>query len=117
MAATVIAYVATIAAVLLGLPARATAELASRLRRCVNHFLVPVAAGLATWSAIAAAWHLLEGGPIPLSVAAAAFIWVGWTAQRHRLPLGGMLIAASEQASILVVAATAAGLAGEMRWY
>lgn len=117
MLVTATAYVATVVAVLLGLPSRATAELASRLRRHANHSIVPVLSGLAVWSAIALAWNLLEGGTIPLPVAAAAFLWIGWSAQRHGVPMGGVLIAGAEQAGILVSTIVAAVLVGEARWY
>ncbi|MYE24682.1 MAG: hypothetical protein F4Y01_12200 [Gammaproteobacteria bacterium] len=122
---TVAAYAAVAALTLGGIPTRGVVvlgawlnpRLVSRLGEMAGRTLAPVVAGLAVWIAIAGAWRGIEGGQMPLTILVAAYLWVGWSAYRQRVVLGGMVIAAGEQAAIVLVALGGAALSLGVRWY
>ena len=78
--------------------------------------LGPALAGCLIWSGIAWGWRVFEGGPMPLLLFVAAFLWVGFTARDPRLTEGGRYMAGGEQWGI-VLAAVVAIFSYGLRWY
>ena len=122
---TVASYVAVAALTLGGIPTRGVVvlgawvnpRLASRLGEMAGRTLAPVVAGLTVWGAIAGAWRSVEGRQMPLTVLVAAYVWVGWSAYRQRVDLGGLVIAAGEQVAIALIALGGAAVSLGVRWY
>lgn len=114
---TVLAYLVVVLAMLLGWPSRGVLVLGARLTRLPQRFVAPLVAAVVTWSAISCAWRVVEGDQIPLLLLVAAYLWVGWAAQRQNVDPGGVVVALAEQSGIVLVALAGAIMAGGVRWW
>lgn len=116
MLVTAASYAVVTIAALVGLPTRAALAISRNLGGAWWR-AGPILAACLVWGAISLVWRLVEGEQIPLTIYVAAFLWVGWSAQRVGVPLGGVWIAAGEQAAIMLTAVAWGIGAGAVRLY
>lgn len=109
MTVTIICYVSVLVLTFLGVP--------SLIVSAIGTVAGPVVSSCLVWGGMAYAWRLVEGGPLPLAIYVAAFLWVGWSARDPRLTALGHHFAGGEQWGILLSAVIAFFVQGGLRWY
>ena len=103
MLVTAASYAVVTIAALVGLPTRGALAISRYVGGAFWRAGLILAACL-VWGAVSLVWRLVEGDQVPLTIYIAAFFWVGWSAQRAGVPLGGVWIAAGEQVAIMLTA-------------
>lgn len=116
---TVLAYFVTLALAALAITSIPIAIVGGLLGRGLGAHLGALVAGVVTWVGVAALWHGLEGGAVPLAALAGSLVALAiqGKASAHQLNPHAKILVAAEMWAIVLVGLGLVVFAPPVRWY